>query len=68
MEYLSADEDSEDWRRYVEYLDELVLDGFYESILCSLHYLTENMDKDADADQTPPLLEAKFELQVSFQK
>jgi len=66
MELLSAEEDSEDWRKYVEFLDELVLDGFYESILCSLNYLKENMDKNADADQMLPLLEAKFELQVSF--
>lgn len=68
MEYLSAMEDSEDWKRYVDYLDDLVLDGLFECIQCSLQYLKENMDKEADADQMPPLLEAKFELQVKKNK
>ena len=64
MDHLSSHEESEDWMRYVDYLDDLVLDGFFECILCSLQYFKENMDKEASADKMRPLLEAKFELQV----
>lgn len=64
MDHLSSQEDSEDWKRYVEYLDDLVLDGFFDCILCSLQYFKENMDKEANAEKMRPLLEAKFELQV----
>lgn len=65
LEYFKAEEDSEDWRKYIEYLDDLVLDGFFDCVECSLKYLMENMDKSKDSADTPPLLEAKFELQVS---
>lgn len=62
LEYFKATEDSEDWRRYVDYLDDLVLDGFFSCVECSLRYLLENMDK---VKATPPLLMAKFELEVN---
>lgn len=64
LEHFTATEDSDDWRRYIEYLDDLVLDGFFECILCSMTYLMENMDKEKSTDDIPPLMEAKFELQV----
>ncbi len=62
LDYFKATEDSEDWRRYVDYLDDLVLDGFFDCVECSLKYLLENMDKKKS---TAPLMEAKFELQVN---
>ena len=31
-----AEEGSEIWRNYVEYLDDIVLDGFFNCIHCSL--------------------------------
>lgn len=65
LEYFKATEDSSDWRNYIEYLDDLVLDGFFECISCSLRYLLENMDKEKSSETTPPLMEAKIELQVS---
>ena len=63
LDYFKAEEGSEDWKRYIEYLDDLVLDGFYECVMCSLKYLMENMDKEKSSSDTP-LMEAKFELQV----
>lgn len=65
LEYFKAEKDSEDWKKYIEYLDDLVLDGFFECVCCSLKYLMENMDKEKSSTDMPPLLEAKFELQVS---
>lgn len=64
LDYFKATDDSEDWMKYIEYLDDLVLDGFFECVECSLKYLMENMDRAKSSNDTPPLLEAKFELQV----
>ena len=49
------------WKSYIEYLDEAVLDGFYNTVHCSLTYFLSNTEKDPD---TPPLLECKLELQA----
>ena len=65
LEYFKAEEESEDWKKYIEYLDDLLLDGFFECVVCSLSYLMENMDKEKSNEEARPLLEAKFELQVS---
>ena len=61
LDYFQASEDSEDWRHYIEYVDDIVVDGFFECVACSLHYLLANMDKDKSA---LPFMEAKLELQV----
>ena len=61
--WLQAEEDSEQWRNYIQHLDEIVLDGFFSCILCSLQYLMTNTDKDK-ADLPGPLLECKLELQT----
>ena len=50
------------WKHYIEYLDETVLDGFFNCIHCSLQYLMENTDKENH--EFPPLLECKLELQA----
>lgn len=47
----------------MEYLDDIVLDGFFNCIHCSLQYLLDNTNKEKT--DMPPLMEAKFELQVS---
>lgn len=49
------------WKDYLNYLDDGVVDGFYNSILCSLNYLFYNTDKSSDIQ---PLLECKLELQA----
>ena len=59
LDYFKAIEDSDDWRAYIEYLDDLVVDSFFECASCSLKYLMESMKDSA------PLMEAKLELQVS---
>lgn len=61
LDYFQAEEDSDNWRRYVDHLDDIVLDGLFECIQCSLRYLMENTDKEKDV---PPLLMAKMELLV----
>lgn len=65
LTYFQADEECEDWRSYVEYLDDVVLDGLFECVHCSLSYFLENTNKDKMADAgLPPFMECKFELQV----
>ena len=61
MGYFQAEEESEYWRNYIEYLDDVVLDGLFECVQCSLLYLKENTDKKRE---TSPLMMAKLELQV----
>lgn len=39
---LLADPASDIWKAYVDYVDEIVLDGFFAAIECSLKYLLEN--------------------------
>lgn len=37
-----ADPTSNIWKTYVNYIDEMLLDGFFLAIECSLKYLLEN--------------------------
>ena len=62
LNYFQAEADSQHWRNYVDYLDDVVLDGLFECVQCSLLYLKENTDKEREM---PPLMMAKLELQVS---
>lgn len=39
---LTADPAADVWKAYVDYVDEIVLDGFFTAIECSLKYLLEN--------------------------
>ncbi len=65
LTYFQANEDSEDWRNYVEYLDDVVLDGLFECVHCSLSYFLENTNKNKMTESgLPPFMECKFELQV----
>ena len=64
LNYFQAEEDSQHWRNYVDYLDDVVLDGLFECVQCSLLYLKENTDKEREM---PPLMMAKLELQVGNQ-
>jgi dynein heavy chain len=56
-----ADEDSDTWRTYIEYIDDLILDGFFEAVHCSLSYLMEQTDDGKT--ELLPLMEVKLELQ-----
>jgi dynein heavy chain len=62
MTYLEGQEDNENWHRYIEYIDDIILDGLFNCINCSLQYIIDNTDKDKAG--MPPLLEAKLELQA----
>ena len=66
LDLFKAQEDSDDWKRYREYLDDVVLDGLFECVHCSLTYFLENTDKEKAPEEASPFMETKFELQVSF--
>lgn len=51
------------WKAYVDYLDDMVVDGFFNCIQCSLNYMLENTDTRTC---NSPLFEARLELQVCF--
>ncbi|XP_076002796.1 dynein axonemal heavy chain 9 [Genypterus blacodes] len=61
LELLKAEPSSEEWKAYVEYIDDLVTDGFYNSIECSLNFFLDNTDKTA---VVAPLFKAQLELRV----
>lgn len=42
MDLFSADPASDIWKTYVDYIDDMMLDGFFLAIECSLKYLLEN--------------------------
>ncbi|NWU90022.1 DYH9 protein, partial [Upupa epops] len=58
---LLADPATDVWKAYVDYLDEIVLDGFFTAIECSLRYLLENTDPQAGL---APLFEVQLDLMV----
>uniref|UniRef100_A0A8C4ZK88 Uncharacterized protein n=1 Tax=Gadus morhua TaxID=8049 RepID=A0A8C4ZK88_GADMO len=60
-ELFGADPDSEEWKAYVEYMDDMVMDGFFSCIECSLKFFLDNTDERAVAG---PLFEALLELRV----
>ncbi|XP_071673923.1 dynein axonemal heavy chain 9-like [Patagioenas fasciata] len=58
---LLADPASDIWKAYVDDVDEIVLDGFFTAIECSLKYLLENTDPKAGL---PPLFEVQLDLVI----
>eukprot|EP00731_Ephydatia_muelleri_P012058 Em0006g952a len=62
LQHFQAEPGSAVWENYLDYLDDLVVDGLYNCINCSLLYLQQNMDKGVPS--LLPLLEAKLELQA----
>ncbi|NXO76324.1 DYH9 protein, partial [Sitta europaea] len=59
---LLADPASDAWKVYLEYVDEIVLDGFFTAIESSLKDLLENTDPKAGL---APLFEVQLDLVVS---
>ena len=41
--FFKAEEDTDIWRAYVDYVDDMVVDGFFNAIHCSLNFLLEIM-------------------------
>ena len=54
-------EDSDTWRSYLDYLDEIIVDGLFECVVCSLNYLLFNTDSTKDIS---PFMLVKLELQA----
>uniref|UniRef100_A0A3Q2SZQ2 Dynein axonemal heavy chain 9 n=1 Tax=Fundulus heteroclitus TaxID=8078 RepID=A0A3Q2SZQ2_FUNHE len=53
-----AESSREEWRAYVEYIDDMVIDGFFSCIECSLKFFLDN------TAATAPLLEIRLDLQA----
>ncbi|NWT53909.1 DYH9 protein, partial [Erythrocercus mccallii] len=58
---LLAEPASDAWKAYLDYVDEIVLDGFFTAIECSLKYLLENTDPKAGL---APLFEVQLDLVI----
>uniref|UniRef100_A0A8B9HQW1 Dynein, axonemal, heavy chain 9 n=1 Tax=Astyanax mexicanus TaxID=7994 RepID=A0A8B9HQW1_ASTMX len=61
LSLFKADPSSDEWRSYVEYIDEMVIDGFFNSIDSSLKFFLDNTDQKPGL---APLFEAQLDLQV----
>ena len=55
-----ANEDTDIWKAYVDYVDEMVVDGFFTTIHCSLQFL---LDSTEPRQEPFSLFEAHMELQ-----
>lgn len=61
MRLFKADIASEEWKQYVEYIDEMITEGFFTAIHCSMSYLLDNTDP---GHPVAPLFESHLELQT----
>ncbi|KAJ3180788.1 hypothetical protein HDU85_003867 [Gaertneriomyces sp. JEL0708] len=61
-EVAQADEESNEWVNYRDYVDEQVREGFWKVLKSTLEYISQNMDIER-IQEAGPLLEAKLELQ-----
>ncbi|MGH0148390.1 UNVERIFIED_CONTAM: hypothetical protein FKN15_039512 [Acipenser sinensis] len=59
LSLFSADPSSDSWKAYVEYIDEMVVDGFFRAITCSLEFFIENTQS---VFKMSPLFEAQMIL------
>ncbi|XP_037547527.1 dynein heavy chain 9, axonemal [Nematolebias whitei] len=57
----NAEPSSEEWKAYVEYIDNMIIDGFFNSIECSLKFFLDNTDQRM---VLTPLFEAQLDLKV----
>jgi dynein heavy chain len=59
QELFKATADTDTWKAYVDYVDEMVVEGFFYNLHCSVNFLLENTEA-----KSMPLFEAQLELQV----
>ena len=60
---LKSSKGSHHWRAYVEYVNDIVMDGFCQAILTSVTFMYQQIDPETMAkNETPPLLEVSLEL------
>ncbi|XP_006898632.1 PREDICTED: LOW QUALITY PROTEIN: dynein heavy chain 9, axonemal [Elephantulus edwardii] len=57
----SADPTSQIWKTYVNYIDDMLLDGFFLAIECSLKYLMENTENKPGVT---PIFETQLSLAI----
>ena len=50
LEFFKADESTDMWKAYVDYSDEMVVDGFFNTIHCSLQFLLDNTTAQPEQD------------------
>ncbi|XP_063817028.1 dynein axonemal heavy chain 9 isoform X3 [Pseudophryne corroboree] len=61
MDLFSVNPTSDIWKAYVDYIDEMVLDGFFSAIECSLKFILDNMDTKSGL---APLFEVQLDLVI----
>ncbi|CAK8695850.1 unnamed protein product [Clavelina lepadiformis] len=59
LNYFSGNAESDIWQAYISYIDDMVIDGFFNCIFCSLNYFIENTEPEVQ-----PLFIAELELQA----
>lgn len=59
MKLLKAVPDVDSWKIYVEYMDDIVIDGLYNTILHSMEFFIQNTDEKL---KPAPLFEAQMSL------
>uniref|UniRef100_H3ASB2 Dynein, axonemal, heavy polypeptide 9 like n=1 Tax=Latimeria chalumnae TaxID=7897 RepID=H3ASB2_LATCH len=59
QQLFQADPDSDKWKAYAEYIDHIILDGFFRAIKCSLQYLLDNTETTL---KSAPLFEVQLVL------
>ncbi len=64
LEFFKADGDSDIWKAYVDYVDEMIVDGFFNTIHCSLKFMLDNTENTESRNEFNALFEALLELQV----
>ncbi|XP_075778340.1 dynein axonemal heavy chain 11 isoform X2 [Pelodiscus sinensis] len=62
LQLLRADSSSDSWKMYIEYIDDIIVDGFFNTILHNLDYFLENTDKDL---KPAPFFQAQMILNAS---
>uniref|UniRef100_A0A671VTL3 Dynein axonemal heavy chain 17 n=1 Tax=Sparus aurata TaxID=8175 RepID=A0A671VTL3_SPAAU len=61
LELFKGQQSSEEWEAYVEHIDDMIIDGFFNSMECSLKFFLDNTDQRASV---APLFEAQLDLKV----
>ncbi|XP_077481740.1 dynein axonemal heavy chain 9 isoform X2 [Stigmatopora argus] len=60
LELFMSEPSSDEWKAYVGYIEDMVIDGFYNCIECSLKFFLDNTDKD----EAVPFFETQLHLKV----
>lgn len=55
---------AENWKAYIEYVDEMITDGFYAIVQCDLDFFRQETDRNASPE---PLFQVVLEVQVNQQ-